>query len=591
MFQQIAAKSGIRTTWANWNGYLTLALIFVLLVPALFTGPPPLQVVDGSALQPQLLEMTTQHPESIVRVIVQAREPAQLAELITDLGGQVTKDLHIIRALAAEMPADAVERLALHPTVRWVSLDAPVVSTASHMQEAPELFENTYLDTLGVPQVWNLGIDGEGIGVAVIDSGIQNSQDFSDLDQRESFNPNSTTADDVFGHGTHVAGIIAGNGDISADYYGGIAPGVSLYGLKISDEAGMAYESDTVAALQWVYDHKDQYNIRVVNLSINASVESSYHNSPLDAAAEILWFNSVVVVTSVGNKGPGGGLNTVDAAPANDPFLIAVGASDEKGDSERRDVIAPFSAHGTTDDGYAKPDIIAPGVDIVSVLSDISPWDEQYPERAYYWDNYFRLSGTSMSAPMVTGAVALLLQDEPNLTPDQVKYRLIETGGANPVSGYPYLDVHAAVTSTTTESANTGTVASQLLWSGDEPVEWESVNWNSVNWNSVNWNSVNWNSVNWNSVNWNSTTIVEMAEYEAWEATQPTYALSDGTTLVLAKAFEWTAPTLKDTVSIKPIKKIILYPTEDTMALTASIGERAEPSSHDNFVFMPMISR
>jgi serine protease AprX len=123
---------------------------------------------------------------------------------------------------------------------------------------------------------------------------------------------------------------------------------------------------------------------------------------------------------------------------------------------------------------------------------------------------YFKMSGTSVSAPMVSGAVAILLQDEPDLTPDQVKYRLMATanktwpGYVAATAGAGYLDIYAAVNDTTTQSANTGLTPSQLIWTGSEPVAWGSVNWNSVNWNSVNWNSVNWNSVNWNSVNWNS---------------------------------------------------------------------------------------
>jgi serine protease AprX len=230
----------------------------------------------------------------------------------------------------------------------------------------------------------------------------------------------------------------------------------------------------------------------------------------MDAAAEILWFNGIVVVTSAGNKGSGGEYNTVNAAPANDPFLITVGASNEFATADRTDdAIASFSAFGTTGDGFVKPDVVAPGKDIISVLASASDWYYEQPDRAVLDKEYFRISGTSMAAPMVTGAVALLLQAEPELTPDQVKYRLMYTGSAIPGSSsdpnsYAYLDVQALLTTPTTESANTGTVASQLLWTGDDPITWGSVSWNSVSWNSVSWNSVSWNSVSWNSVSWNS---------------------------------------------------------------------------------------
>jgi serine protease AprX len=262
--------------------------------------------------------------------------------------------------------------------------------------------------------------------------------------------------------------------------------------------------------MQWVLENKETFNIRVVNLSVNSTMEQSYHDSPMNAAAEILWFNGIVVVASAGNFEVGSAVDSINTAPANDPFIITVGASDESQTPQNDDdTVAVYSAHGLTWDDFIKPDVIAPGQDIISLLSPDSRWSFEHPDRVLANGDYFRLSGTSMASPMVTGAVALLLQDEPELTPDQVKYRLMATGhsidGSDGDSNtYAYLDVLAAVTGTSTETSNTGIKASQLLWSGEEPVTWESVNWNSVNWNSVNWNSVNWNSVNWNSVNWNS---------------------------------------------------------------------------------------
>ncbi len=392
---------------------------------------------------------------------------------------------------------------------------------------------NYYLDTLNVPAVWDMGIKGDAIGIAIIDSGIAPDNDFKKEDDdfssassrlmtNVSFNMDSSIAIDTYGHGTHIAGIAAGMGAKSDGFYKGIAPHAKLLSLKVCDDNGMAYESDVVAALQWIYDLKGTmyepvYNIRVVNLSINSTVEQSYHDSPMNAAVEILWLNDIVVVASAGNW-DNGYYDTINAAPANDPYIITVGASDEQGNSDRGDdYMALYSSRGTTMDGYTKPDIVAPGTDIVATLSDKSWWRNDYPDR-FVENIYFRASGSSMAAPMVTGAVALLLQSEPDLTPDQVKYRLTHTGDTIETilfGDYPYLDVYDAVTTPTTESANQDVVPNMLLakmaliayWAsanGDENIDWSAVDWDAVNWDAVDWDAVDWNSVNWGSVNWGS---------------------------------------------------------------------------------------
>ena len=362
-------------------------------------------------------------------------------------------------------------------------------------------------------QVW-ANRNGQGVGVAVVDSGIANHTDLQTNGASrivaETNQTSATTASDEYGHGTHVAGIVGGNGSLSGGMYSGVAPGVNLINVKVSNDQGLASTSDLIDGLQWILDNKVAYNIRVVNLSLNSTVAEPYHTSALDAAVEILWFNGITVVVAAGNNGTGEGPVTL-YPPANDPFVITVGAAEDKGTSGLSDdTMAFFSAYGTTEGSFAKPDLVAPGRHVISALAStsVNAYVNYVLNRVD--NNYFRMSGTSMAAAVVSGAAALLLQDEPGLTPDQVKYRLTATASTTwpgydaAKAGAGYLDAYAAVNGTTTQSANTGLQASQLLWTGSSPITWGSVNWNSVNWNSVNWNSVNWNSVNWNSVNWNS---------------------------------------------------------------------------------------
>jgi serine protease AprX len=369
---------------------------------------------------------------------------------------------------------------------------------------------NAYNQVIGATQLWNTTnkLQGKGITIAVVDSGVYKTQDISGrIKVNVNFNRSYHDGVDRYGHGTFVAGVIAGNGSRSKGKYIGVAPKATLLNVRIADDQGMMYESDVIASLQWVFDNKDKYHIRVVNLSLNASVAQSYHTSPLDAAVEVLWFNGIVVVASAGNNG-----TSTLYPPANDPFIITVGATDDKRTATiSDDTIASFSAYGVAESGFAKPELVAPGRMIVGLLPENDKLSMGMGHPSYRLDTtYFKMSGTSVSAPMVSGAVAILLQDEPNLTPDQVKYRLMATANKKwagydaSTAGAGYLDVYSAVYATTSESANTGLLPSELLFTSSDTVAWGSVNWNSVNWNSVNWNSVNWNSVNWNSVNWNS---------------------------------------------------------------------------------------
>jgi serine protease AprX len=500
----------------KWQKYSQIIISFSLLVGLLVPTRLPGNLATQK-VHPRLVEIAGKTPDQTVSVIVQVKsDQLNSQQRILDLEGLVTGELPLINAFTVRLSAQAALDLGSDPSVRWISLDAPLESSKRKVaQESEEVLPpqvNYFLDTLNVRPVWEMGLKGHGVAVAVIDSGVTPEKDLqvdptkakpnSRVLEQLTFNSNAGHVNDATGHGTHVAGIIGGSGYRSGGLYAGIAPEVNFISLKISDETGMAYESDVIEAMQWVLDHKDNYNIRAVNLSVNSTEESSYHASPLDAAAEILWFNGIVVVASVGNKRSDSGYSTANAAPANDPFIITVGASNENGSAEfSDDTLSPFSAHGMTADGFRKPEIIAPGTDIISILGP-GDWISEHPDHVVMDGEYFRLSGTSMSAPMVTGAVVLLLQDEPNLTPDQVKYRLTNAGQF--IDGEPYLDVYAVVTGNSAQSANTGLVPSQLLWTGDDPVAWDSVAWNSVAWNSVAWNSVAWNSVAWNSVAWNS---------------------------------------------------------------------------------------
>jgi serine protease AprX len=494
----------------------TLQIFIIAILILGLLGAAPVQGAETAKAQPVLVQLAAQDPGQRVSVIVQKVANAHgIEERVAELGGLVGRDLRIINAFAAEMRAQDAVQLSKAAGVHWVSLDAEMESSYCSQCIDTSNLANAYISAIGANKIWNISpyIQGKGIGVAVIDSGINPNGDLYTVmgvnrqvaNVRFNSDYNQSTSDG-YGHGTHVASIIGGDGSESSGKYIGVAPMANIINVKVSNDDGSARMADIVAGLQWVYENKATYNIRVVNLSLNSSMAESYNTSPLDAAVEILWFNGVVVVVSAGNKG-----SSAIYPPANDPFVITVGALNDKGTATLTDdSLASFSAYGNSEDGAVKPDLVAPGTNIIARLVNQNMGLAAAHPANKVGTQYFRMSGTSMAAPMVSGAVAMLLQDEPGLTPDQVKYRLMSTANSSwpgyiaSKMGAGYLDIYAAVNATSTDVDNNGIIPSQLLATGPDAIDFVSVGWNSVGWNSVGWNSVGWNSVGWNSVGWNS---------------------------------------------------------------------------------------
>ena len=229
---------------------------------------------------------------------------------------------------------------------------------------------------------------------------------------------------DSYGHGTFIAGLIAGNGAASGGEYRGVAPGANLVSVKIAGRDGASDVSTVIAAIQWTVSFKDRYGIKVMNLSLGTDGTQSYKTDPLNYAVERAWGAGIAVVVAASNRGPAAG--TI-AKPGDDPWVITVGAVDDRGTpGVGDDSIPQFSSRGpTAADGLAKPDVVAPGAHVVSLRAPGSAIDTEFPNSI--GNGYRKGSGTSMATAVVSGAVALMLQRNPAMAPDQVKYALMST--------------------------------------------------------------------------------------------------------------------------------------------------------------------
>jgi serine protease AprX len=259
---------------------------------------------------------------------------------------------------------------------------------------------------------------------------------------------------DRYGHGTHMIGLVAGDGAASGGRWSGVAPGADIVSVKVAGWDGATDVSVVIAAIQWVVSHRDEYGIRVLNLSFGTDATQTYRLDPLDRAVQRAWDAGILVVTSAGNLGPDRNISK----PADDPHVLTVGASDVNGTPEvSDDTVAPFSSRGPTGDGVAKPDLVAPGISVVASRSPGSTIDTFRPE-ARFDGAYFKGTGTSQAAAVVSGIAALLFEADPSLTPDEAKAALIGTTRGlrgRPGAGAGQVDASAAVAAVETGAFET----------------------------------------------------------------------------------------------------------------------------------------
>ncbi len=493
------------------------------------------------ALGAALLRPADGTASTAVRILVREAAPTSDAaeRLVERLGGDVTHELPIVEGFAAKVPLEALPVLAADASVAGLSPDARLrmASTTGVTYDGdPDL---AWRKAVRLNQVGS--VTGAGVTVALLDTGISRVDDLGGrVVARVDFTPGGAGFD-TYGHGTHLAGIIGGDGADSAGKWRGVAPGARIVSVKVAGADGSTDVSVVIAALQWIVTHRAEFGIRVLNLAFGTDGDQTYALDPLDAAVERAWSAGITVVVSAGNRGS---QTRTISKPGDDPFVITVGAADMKGTSERSDdEVAPFSSRGPTQDGFEKPDVVAPGISIVSTRAPGSTIDRQNPEAVVDGD-YFKGTGTSQAAAIVTGLAALMYQANPSLTPNAVKAILMasayKTAAYRASGGAGLVDASGAVQAAASGSASdpnagvtwsTGNgsleasrgsahVAADLDGDGaPDPVQgeidvlgtpWDSTSWSSSSWDSTSWSSLisenaGWTSTSWSSTSWSGT--------------------------------------------------------------------------------------
>jgi serine protease AprX len=523
-------------------------LAAIALVSALASSPAQAKDKDKNkgqlspkALVPQdLYAQALAGPTQLFNVIIQGTKGSKSDSVDSELSlaqkdkpGVARGKYRKFRSISGVAATVSGAQLADLAQSKFVGVITPDMKTsassdpASNVQIWPEVAQLT--------SYWPQSAATPGPTIAFLDSGVDASNPAFGGRVRTQVNfysgANPNAAGDGLGHGTFTAGIAAG----SDDGHAGGSPNAGIVELDVLDDAGSGSTSDMIAALDWVQENKAQYNIGVVNISVVGSQNSSFMYDPLDKAVEKLWLNGVVVVTSVGNYGGDTGASGVPFAPANDPFVITVGATDTNSTvTTSDDFAAPWSAWGATDDGFMKPEIAAPGRYMFGPLPSgggamLGMLPDRLVSPGYMW-----MSGTSFSAPVVSAAAAYVLAMHPTWTPDQVKGALMitaaspdgYTAGAGPL-GVGEVQADAAAT-TADGAANPNLGLNQFVtvdpstglrqfdsdsWSTtatNDPA-WNAMSWASMSWASASWSTMSWASMSWASMSWASMSWASMS--------------------------------------------------------------------------------
>ncbi|HEY8786600.1 MAG TPA: S8 family peptidase [Candidatus Limnocylindria bacterium] len=471
--------------------FFALALLFTALPGTSWTAPidPTLAAGDYALIQ------------------VAHGTAGAVAAKATAAGATDVAALDKLDLVTARLSADALGSLQSDARVSYLAADAVVTASGEgdHFEKG-RAKPSPAIQIVDADQAWS-GATGRGVTVAVMDTGIAEHPDLAgSVIARQDFVHDGATLFDPSGHGTFIAGLIAAHGET----FRGIAPDAKLVSLRVLDQKGNGTMHAVLAAFDWLLQNRAAMHIKVLNLSFGAPQRSSYHRELLAGVVESAWFAGVTVVAAAGNDGPAAG--TV-AMPGADPFVITVGSFADQGTvALNDDRESLFSSRGPTRDGFAKPDVLAPGEHIVSLRVPGTALDRD-EGRNMPTGPYARLSGTSASTAIATGAAADVLEAHRGYSTTQVKGALIAGGRKIAGTRTPSLDVDDALTvkpAKVNEGLQPSAVLLRLLAANGQlfgnGITWEGISWEGISWESVSWEGVAWEAVSWEGVTWDSVT-------------------------------------------------------------------------------------